>query len=128
MRTFLRLLCLVSTLALSGCDALTGTTTTVYGTVTDKRTGAPIEGISVALVTSGGFGLYVAEASTVTDAQGRYRLSTDFDRANGIDLFVNQTVMSAVGNYDAASWNYVNAFPGGRMTRRDSNSVRQRWV
>ncbi len=71
------LLCAV---VLAGCDSFYGATTTVHGTVVDKESGAPLADISVALTTFGSFGPPVAEASTVTDARGRFVVSTDFDK------------------------------------------------
>ncbi len=117
MRTMLTgvLLC---ALVLAGCDSLFDTTTIVYGTVVDKQSGAPLSDISVALVTSGAFGAYGAEASTVTDARGKFSVSTDFDKSNPIDLFVNSSVMGAVGTYNEAYGSYQEIVRKGRTTRR----------
>ncbi len=105
-------------LMLAGCDSFYGTTTTVHGTVVDKETGAPLADIQVALTTFGSFGPPVAEASTVTDARGQFNVSTDFDKANTIDLYVNGDILRAMGTYNEAYESYVETASRGRTTRR----------
>lgn len=117
MRTFFLCLTLLGA-SLSGCDVLTGTTTTVYGTVTDQRTGAPVEGVSVVLGLQF-IGRPSSLASTVTDARGRYRLSTDFNKANLVDLYVNHTAYGAMVGYNPAYGTYMKAVSKRRTTRLD---------
>lgn len=112
-------LCLVLCAAVfAGCDLFTGTTTTVYGTVVDKQTGEPLADISVALTIFGGFGPATAEASTVTDAHGEFHLSTDFDKSNTMDLYVNRSAIGTIGLYNPEYSTYQEVVHKGRVTKR----------
>ena len=111
-------LMLAALLALAGCDGTGSGPTTVEGAVVDKQTGAPIAGIEVTLAVFGGFGPATSVGSTLTDARGRFSVSTDFDQANGLILFVNENILGGVGAGDERYGGYSDSIPKGRSVRR----------
>ena len=100
----------------AGCDLLGPDGRLYAGVVVDAETGLPIEGIDVSFQTSGGFAIYTAVASTLTDATGRFRLRSDRGA-----LFVNSP-----GCYGAVPCPFNPAYSGGNVTlgTRDRTDLR----
>ena len=77
-------------LLLGGCDLFTDNDTTIRasGTVVLAETGAPLEGITVALDEIVGIS-HVYVETVETDAEGRFALSYDAKESFGYNIIVN---------------------------------------
>ncbi len=84
-------LCCAALLLLAGCDVFSPGGPSYVGVVVDAETGAPVEGIQLALkVSGGGFGSYTTVASTLTGSDGRFEVRDPQDRASRATLWVNR--------------------------------------